>query len=170
MIVEEYTMAMVAKWHLLDMEQKTTVDKKLEIEYLRDDSHSFKRFLFNHAFYEGLKVTEWIGSDCYDLSLQSISNPTSNKSHYNLHFSLNYIPESQELIETMYHTHFELELARHTEKAILTRTKEVFHQLAPLVLETYKGKHTFKWGELRQKTGGLIDRLDQHEKWLRGQY
>ena len=83
MIVEEYTMALVAKWHLLDMEQKTTVDKKLEIEYIRDDSHSFKRFLFNHAFYEGLKVTEWIGSDCYELSLQSISNPTSNKSHQN---------------------------------------------------------------------------------------
>nr|WP_237736556.1 hypothetical protein [Burkholderia cenocepacia] len=169
--MDEYTIGMIANYRLLEMEQQTNVDEKLEIEHIRDDINCFKRILFNHAFYEGLKVTQWIGSECYELSLQSISSPTDKKSHINLHFTLHHTTESQELLEAIYSTHFHLELARYTDKAILTRTKEVFHQLAPVVLEIYtSGQKEFKWGEIKARTGGLIDELGRYEKWLRGQY
>ncbi|MDN8015434.1 hypothetical protein QZN08_13420 [Burkholderia multivorans] len=171
MIVDEYTMGMIAQYHLLDMEHQTKVDKKLGIEYINDDIYLFKRILFNHAFHEGLKVTQWIGSDCYELSLQSISNPTCRKSHINLNFTLHHTTESQELIEAIYHTYYDLELSRYTDKAILTRTKEVFHQLAPFILEIYtSGQKELKWGEIRERTGGLITDLGRYEKWLRGQH
>lgn len=173
MIVGEIRLATIAEYGLMKWEQETKVDKKLEIEYIHDDTYLFKRVLFNHAFYEGLKATQWIGSDYYELTLQYISSPTSNKSHINLGFNLIHIPEGQELIETTFHSHILLNLARYTDKAIFSQVKEVFHQVAPSIFQTYEQgaiKEGEKMGyfEVEKLTNKTLDRLDRYAKTLRG--
>ncbi|MGU4699128.1 hypothetical protein K6L09_20895 [Burkholderia cepacia] len=159
----------VAKYGLMEMESETKIDKKLEIEYIHQDNHNFKRYLFNHAYYEGLKTTKWEGKNYYELNLQSISIPTCRKEHINLDFILTYIPESQEVFEATYHSGIDLELSRYTDKAILSHVKEVFRQVAPVFFNLYQegfNQNGMKKDRFaaRKLTNDVLDRIDCYDK------
>lgn len=169
MILGEKYIGTVAKYGLMEMETETKIDKKLEIEYIHQDNHMFKRILFNHAFHEGLKTTKWDGNNYYELYLQSISSPTWKKEHINLDFILTHIPENQEIFETTYHSDIQLKLARYTDKAVLSHVKDVFHQVAPVFFNLYRegfNQNGMKQDRFTAKklTSDVLERIDCYDK------
>lgn len=136
MILSEFHLGGIASHKLMKYQKQSKIDKKLSLNYLVEQINLFKIVLFDHAYTNGLKLTQYKGDEFYELHVDSISLPDSRKHRVNISWVLTHITADQQLIQTFYTSNVEnMNLDRYTVKAILTFVTELFNSHAEGILD-----------------------------------
>jgi hypothetical protein len=136
-VIHDYSMGLIAQYRLLQEDCKTKTLPKLDVEYYRDDGYHFIHVRFNNQVAQGLRFTQWLGSDYYELTLDRVSISTRNKNVLNLKIGLIHINEQQELAEIAITGHTSI-AGRMTDQNIIKNAQAHFQAIATDLAQAYR--------------------------------
>jgi hypothetical protein len=138
MIINEYSLGMIAKYGLLQDIAKTKTDNRLNIEYLKENGQHFTTYFINNEIKDGFRFGYFEGKTFYELSIIRMSIPHHARTHLNVEFSLITIPESQEFSEVRITANVALNLPRLTDKTLFSLIQIEFNENKSNIIELHR--------------------------------
>ena len=151
MIINEFSLGMIAQYGLLKDVNVTKKNKGLCIEYKKDDTQHFTSYFINNEFHEALKFCKYVDKNYCELSVTCMSIPKSNKKHLNIECTLTVITENQELIDLRISTEADINFTRMTDGNLFDfillnfneHKQEIINRYADGLIPSYKDRLKF---------------------------
>lgn len=138
MIFNEYSLGLISLYKLTKQVHKTKNDKKLDVEYFKEDGQHFMSYLINNEISEGFKHFEFIDDSYYELTIHRLTIPHSNKHRLNVEFDITTINKAQELSVIRLFSTVRIDLPRLLDRAILQTLKTDFDNYKHDILELHR--------------------------------
>lgn len=142
MILSEFHLGEIAIHNLMNCQSKFKIDKNLSLRYLVERTSSWDKYtnvFFDHAYTDGLKLTQYIGDEFYELHIGSIKHIKDDKKHLFIYWVLTHITADQQQMQTYYTSHVEnMNLETFTIKSVLSFVTELFNSHAEAILDVLK--------------------------------